>query len=61
MKKYSVNVHYDVAVLVENVMADNEEEAIEIAKTMSQEKSLNDSDYAEITDASILFIDDKLV
>lgn len=47
MKKYAVNVHYDAVISVE-VIAENEEQALELAKQKGESIPLNEADVAGV-------------
>ena len=53
MAKFTVNVHYDYVATVE-VEADNEEQALELAKDVADELSTQELDYVDCTDVYIL-------
>ena len=43
-RKYQVNVHYDAVITVPDIIAESEEEALEIASEKASAMSLNDSE-----------------
>lgn len=47
MKKYQVNVHYDAVVTVCGILANSEEEALEIAKKRAETMSLNEAEVVD--------------
>lgn len=53
MAKYTVNVHYDYVATVE-VEADNEEQALKLAKGVADGLSSQDLVYVDFTDACIV-------
>lgn len=52
MKRYTVNVHYDVIITVE-VEADNEQQAIEIAENRAEDIPLTSADNVELTESCV--------
>lgn len=40
-KKFSVNVHYDMVINVDDIIAENEQEAMKIAESMTESMDLN--------------------
>ena len=53
MAKFTVNVHYDYVATVE-VEADNEEQALELAKTVADNVPQDELEYVDFTDACIV-------
>ena len=52
MKRYTVNVHYDVIITVE-VEADNEQQAIELAESRAEDIPLTSADNMELTESCV--------
>lgn len=40
-KKFSVNVHYDMVISIDNIIAETEAEALQIAENMAQDMDIN--------------------
>lgn len=57
MKRYTVNVHYDVIIIVE-VEADNEQQAIELAEDRAGDIPLTSADNVELTESCITNVED---
>ena len=53
MAKYTVNVHYDYVATVE-VEAENEEQALELAKQAADNVPQDELEYVDFTDACIV-------
>lgn len=58
MKRYTVNVHYDVIITVE-VEADNERQAIELAEFRAGDIPLTSADNVELTESCVTNIEEK--
>lgn len=58
MKRYTVNVHYDVIITVE-VEADNEWQAIELAEDRAGDIPLTSADNVELTESCVTNIEEK--
>lgn len=56
MKRYTVNVHYDVIITVE-VEADNERQAIELAEFRAGDIPLTSADNVELTESCVTNIE----
>ncbi len=39
-KKFSVNVHYDMVISIDNIIAESEAEALQIAENMAQDMDI---------------------
>ena len=57
MKRYTVNVHYDVIITVE-VEADNERQAIELAENRAGDIPLTSADNVELTESCVTNIEE---
>lgn len=55
-KKYFVNVHYDYFVSVE-VMAESQEEALELAKSKADDTEMSEMQYCDFIDACVTDIE----
>ena len=58
MKRYTVNVHYDVIITVE-VEADSEPQAIELAESRAEDIPLTRADNVELTESCVTNIEEK--
>lgn len=58
MKRYTVNVHYDVIITVE-VEADNEQQAIDLAEKRAEDIPLTSADNVELTESCVTNIEEK--
>ena len=57
MKRYTVNVHYDVIITVE-VEADSEQQAIELAENRAEDIPLTCADNVELTESCVTNIEE---